>query len=199
MAQKPTQVDDETTDLAKQLSVILSHKRRLRQQQKERWKLDPLPGPVEMRRAALEWAMNHRGGYTGQDLKEYLAALYKLSEEQLARTKEDGTLLFANYVDWVTAEFTDKRIHTGWNGRPHQSAVDLYFLTTCGYAVGQGKTPGWPTNRRKGSANAKPDPRQLTETQLGHQKKGIPLPNDRPFWVVEELIAKLKAIVAKDR
>jgi hypothetical protein len=60
---------------------------------------DPLPGPVEMRRPALEWAMNHYGGYTGYEPKEYLAGLYKLTEGQLARTKEDGSPLFANYVD----------------------------------------------------------------------------------------------------
>jgi hypothetical protein len=157
---------------------------------------DPLPGPVEMRRPALEWAMNHRGGYTGYDLKEYLAGLYKLTEEQLARTKEDGSPLFANYVDWVTAEFTDKHIHTGWDGRPHRNADERYFLTPYGYAVGEGRT-GWPTNRRKGAANAKPDPRQLTEAQLELRKSGLPPPPETKRQEHEALMAKLEAMIAK--
>jgi hypothetical protein len=65
----------------------------------------------------------------------------------------------------VTADFTDKHIHTGWNGCPHKKREDLYFLTRYGFAVGEGKA-NWPTDRRKGPASAKPDPRQLTKVQL---------------------------------
>jgi hypothetical protein len=34
---------------------------------------ETLPSVDKMRRRALEWALNRRGGYTGDDLKEYLA------------------------------------------------------------------------------------------------------------------------------
>jgi hypothetical protein len=157
---------------------------------------DPLPGPVEMRRPALEWAMNHRGGYTGYDLKEYLAGLYKLTQEQLARTKEDGSPLFANYVDWVTAEFTDKHIHTGWDGRPHRNSDERYFLTRYGYSVAEGKA-AWPTSRRKGEPNAKPDPRQLTEAQLELRRNGLPLPPETERQEREALMAQLQAMIAE--
>jgi hypothetical protein len=126
----------------------------------------PLPKIEEIRRSALEWAMSRRGGYTGDDLREHLSGYFNLTEEQLARARADGLLRFADLVDSVIAEFTEGRIHTGWNGRPHKNPTDLYFLTRYGYAVGERKAE-WPTDGRKGAPNAKPDPRQLNEAQVG--------------------------------
>ena len=126
---------------------------------------EPLPSLDEMRHSALEWAMNRRGGYTGSDLKEYLTEHFKLTEEQLARAKE-GQPRWENRVEVVTAEFTKTHIHAGWNGyRAGSGRSDLYFLTRYGYAIGEGKAE-WPTDRRRGPASAKPDPRQLNEAQL---------------------------------
>jgi hypothetical protein len=81
----------------------------------------PLPNRNELFWAALEWAMAWKGGYLGYDLKNYLAARFKLTQEQLAQTRTDGTNRFGNLVDWVTAEFTTTGIHTGWNGEDHRS------------------------------------------------------------------------------
>jgi len=75
-----------------------------------------LPGIVEMRRPALEWAMTQRGGYLSNALKEYLAGYFKLTEEQLADLSPDGKSVFGNNVDWVTAHFTEFGIHTGLDG-----------------------------------------------------------------------------------
>lgn len=118
------------------------------------------PGPVEMRRPALEWAMNRRGGYLSSELKEYLAEYFGLAEEALAKISPNGISVFSNNVDWVTAHFTEFGIHTGRDGREHTSPSDRYYLTKYGYSVGQDNVP-WPNKRRHGARNALPDPRQL--------------------------------------
>lgn len=119
-----------------------------------------IPGPNEMRRPALEWAMTQRGGYLSAGLKEHLAEYFKLTEEQLAELSPEGKLVFGNYVDWVTSHFTEFGIHTGYEGRDHSRPEDRYYLTKYGYAVGEGKVL-WPNKRRHGPRNAPPDPRQL--------------------------------------
>src|SRR4051794_34032708 len=97
-------------------------------------------------------------------LKKHLAQYLKLTKEQLAQTRTDGTNRFGNLVDWVTAEFTAMGMHTGWNGQEHKSPEHLYFLTTYGYAVGERKVQR-PKANRHGPRNAKPDIRQLTADQ----------------------------------
>jgi Mrr restriction endonuclease-like protein len=119
-----------------------------------------LPGPVEMRQPALEWAMTRRGGYLSAELKEYLAEYFKLTEEQVANFSPEGRPVFGNNVDWVTSHFTEFGMHTGLDGRDHDSPDDRYYLTKYGYAVGERKVL-WPTKRRHGPRNASPDPRQL--------------------------------------
>lgn len=122
--------------------------------------MSKVPGPVEMRWPALEWAMTRRGGYLPAELKEYLAEYFELTEEQLAQVSAEGVPVFGNNVDWVTSHFTEFGIHTGINGSDHSSPNDRYYLTKYGYAVGERKVP-WPTKRRHGARNALPDPKQL--------------------------------------
>jgi hypothetical protein len=125
---------------------------------------EPLPNREELFWPALQRAMNQKGGYLGSDLKKFLAGHFKLTNEQLAQTRADGTNRFGNLVDWVTAEFTAMGVHTGWNGQEHKSPDHLYFLTKYGYAVGERKVQR-PKANRHGPRSAKPDIRQLTEEQ----------------------------------
>jgi hypothetical protein len=126
------------------------------------WQSRQSPGPVEMRWPALEWAMTRRGGYLSIELKDYLAVHFKLTEEQLAEMSPEGKLVFGNYVDWVTAHFTEFGVHTGLDGKEHTSPNDRYYLTRYGYSVGERKV-AWPTRRRHGTRNALPDSRQLSD------------------------------------
>jgi hypothetical protein len=122
-----------------------------------------------MRRPALEWAMRQIGGYTGTDLKVHLSDLFKLDEEQFLRHTPAGIWDFGNRVDWVTAYFTEFGVHTGWDGLEHNDPDTPYFLTTYGYALGEGKVRDWPAKRGNkrtgGPRKAKPDARQLTKEQ----------------------------------
>ena len=125
---------------------------------------DSLPSRDELFWPALEWAMKRKGGYTGFDLKPYLANHFKLTADQLSQTRTDDTNRFDNLVDWVTAEFTSRGIHTGWNGEEHRSPDQLYFLTKYGYSVGERRVEK-PRGNRHGAKNAMPDIRQLTAEQ----------------------------------
>jgi hypothetical protein len=120
-----------------------------------------LPGPVELRRPALEWAMGRQGGYLSAELKEHLAALFRLTPDELAEISSEGIPVFSNNVDWVTAHFTETGIHTSIDGRKHARSKDRYYLTRYGYAVGEGKVQ-WPSKFRHGPRPAPPDPRQLS-------------------------------------
>jgi hypothetical protein len=124
---------------------------------------EPLPNRDQLFWVALGRAMTRKGGYTGYDLKDHLAGHFKLTNEQLAQSRTDGTNRFGNLVDWVTAEFTTKEIHTGWNGEKHKSPDDLYFLTPYGYIVGERRVK--PKGNQHGPRNARPDIRQLSEEQ----------------------------------
>jgi hypothetical protein len=126
---------------------------------------EPLPSRDDLFWPTLDWAMTRKGGYTGYDLKDYLAAHFNLTDGQLAQTRSDGTNRFGNLVDWVTSEFTTKEIHTGWDGARHKSADYLYFLTPYGYVVGERRVK--PRANQHGPRNAKPDGRQLNERQEG--------------------------------
>jgi hypothetical protein len=123
-----------------------------------------IPGPVEMRAPALQWAMTRRG-YLAAELKAHLIELYQLTDVELAATSPDGTPVLSNNVDWVTAHFTEYGIHTGLDGREHRSPEDRYYLTRYGYVVGEGKVV-WPTKHRHGPRRAPPDPRQLPAEDL---------------------------------
>ena len=125
---------------------------------------EPLPNREELFWATLGRVMTQKGGYTGYDLKNYLAGHFRLTKEQVAQTRADGTNRFGNLVDWVTADFTTMGVHTGWNGQEHKSPDHLYFLTTYGYAVAE-RNVQKPKANRHGPRNAKPDIRQLTEEQ----------------------------------
>ena len=119
-----------------------------------------IPGTVEMRWPALQWAVKQRGGYLSADLKAHLAKKYELTTEELAQTSDEGVPIFANNVDWVDAHFTEMGIHTSIDGQPRKTPHDRYFLTRYGYAVAEERVP-WPTKRRNGPRGALPDPRQL--------------------------------------
>jgi hypothetical protein len=127
-----------------------------------------LPGQIEMRLPALQWAMGRRG-YLSTELKAHLAELFKLTPEELALTSSEGLPVFGNNVDWVTAHFTETGIHTSIDGRPHRSPDDRYYLTRYGYAVGEGKAQ-WPRKRGNqlshGPRRAPPDPRQLQSAEV---------------------------------
>jgi len=123
-----------------------------------------VPSTVEMRWPCLRWAMGHRGGYTGFDRKLHLLEHFDLADEVLDEVGANGYPLFDNYVDWVTAHFTETGIHTSIDGRPHKNRDDPCDLTRYGYAVAEGKAE-WPTEKRHGPRNALPDPRQLPEPE----------------------------------
>jgi hypothetical protein len=57
---------------------------------------EQLPGLMEMRRLALQWAMGRRGGYLAADLREHLAALFKLTpdkdEDEFSKTVTAGAV-----------------------------------------------------------------------------------------------------------
>lgn len=82
-----------------------------------------LPFGDEMAAVALKWAASY-GKYSTDDLKEALAAHYRLTPEQLALTLSDGRNAFSNYVDWVTANMTTRGLHAG--------KAKLYELTDRG-------------------------------------------------------------------
>jgi Mrr N-terminal domain len=113
---------------------------------------EPLPNREELFWPTLDWAMTRKSGYTGYDLKDYLAAHFNLTKEQLAQTRSDGTNRFGNLVDWATSEFTTKEIHTGWNGEKHKSVDNLYFLTPYGYVVGERRVKPRANQTARGKA-----------------------------------------------
>jgi hypothetical protein len=111
-----------------------------------------LPSLVEMRRFALQWAMDRQGGYLAADLKEHLAALFKLTPDEI-----EDEVAFSKNITSVTAYFTETGIHTSVN---RKNGYPRYYLTRYGYAVGEGQAQ-WPTKLRHGPKGARPDPRQL--------------------------------------
>lgn len=149
-----------------------------------------LPSRNDIFWPTLDWAMTRKGGYTGYDLKDYLAAHFNLTAEQLAQTRTDGTNRFGNLVDWVTSEFTTKEIHTGWNGEKHKSADNLYFLTSYGYVVGERRVK--PRANQHGPRNAKPDSRQLNERQE-HLAPGLERRDGNEPSDLEKILATMAA------
>lgn len=73
-----------------------------------------LPFGDEMIGPALIWAARHRK-YSTDDLKAALAEHYGLTPAQLALELPDGRLAFSNYVDWLTANLTQRGMHRGGN------------------------------------------------------------------------------------
>ncbi len=70
------------------------------------------PSVDEMDAAALPWPAAN-GAYHTDALKDMLARHFRLGPELLDRRRRDGTLTFSNRVDWLTARWTMRRLHSG--------------------------------------------------------------------------------------
>jgi hypothetical protein len=84
-----------------------------------------LPLGIEMHEPALRWA-DERRRYHTDELKAYLASYYTLTPAQLSYVTDGGKNAFSNYVDWLTARWTEWKIHRGKN--------KAYELTDHGHA-----------------------------------------------------------------
>ena len=93
-----------------------------------------LPARDEMKEPALRWMhlqMQEHGHYHTDALKAHLAQVFGLTPPMLdLRLPESGRPAFSNYVDWVSANFTEMGIHTRIGKRKDK----IYALTPAGLA-----------------------------------------------------------------
>jgi hypothetical protein len=90
-----------------------------------------LPWGMEMHVPAMLWAAE-RGSYTTAELKDFLAAHYQLTAEQLAYIfKGNSQPAFENHVDFLTAAWSNRK--RKWH-RLEERKSKRYHLTEAGFA-----------------------------------------------------------------
>jgi hypothetical protein len=76
------------------------------------WEKVGLPDWERMELASLTWILKQPDRiYHTDDLKDYLAQYFELTNEQITATTDKGKPVWPNYVDWQSANWTTKKYH----------------------------------------------------------------------------------------
>lgn len=76
------------------------------------WQEVGLPDWESMELATMAWVVKQGDHtYDTDELKDYLARYFQLTQEQQTATTDNGKPIWPNYVDWQSANWTTKKYH----------------------------------------------------------------------------------------